>query len=94
LGQFLCGYYHQDWGLDAATSDGIVERFRMDNPSELVATTAEELGAFLGRDLDDAQLAHILFKELSVGYDPRPQQTLRAWLGRVLQLLRMDVHAA
>jgi hypothetical protein len=94
LGQFLCGCYHQDWDVDASTSDGIVERFKKNNPPRLVATTAEELERFLTKDLEDAQLEQVLFKELSVGYDPRPQQTPRAWLGRVLQLLRADVHAA
>ena len=94
LGQFLCGYYHQDWQLDDRTWDAVVLRFKRQNPPELVRETAGDLERLLAQEFDESRLDTVLFKELRLDWDPRPVLSLRAWLSGILQLLRSGAHAA
>jgi hypothetical protein len=56
LFQFLAGYLHQDWGLDAATAAEAVEQAIAGTPRARYATVEHELDDLLASHPDDFSL--------------------------------------
>jgi hypothetical protein len=91
LVQFLASYFHQDWDVDAADSDGVVRRFIRDATATSVTAIANALEGFLQRHetSTDAELREELFRNLGCYYVP--VEDARDWLSDVLTLLRSAV---
>ena len=87
LQNFLSAYFHQDWQMEHETADAVVDYYRHNESSELVAQTRVEAETLLGEDLDDDALGARL-SALGSEYDPtRDGATWRGWLQRLAQSL-------
>lgn len=88
LDQFFGAYFHQDWDLEAADWQGIVDNYANADP------VAEPL-RMLAQEIDDMRaarsepdLSQFLLRRISVCYDPRPEATFREWPGQIAARLR------
>ena len=50
-----------------------------------------DLQAFLKQHKDDATVEELMFEEFGCGYDPRPAQSVRDWLGELAKALKKPV---
>ncbi|OBG12685.1 hypothetical protein A5765_14285 [Mycolicibacterium celeriflavum] len=87
LYQFLAAFFHQDWDLEAADWQGIVDNYINADP------VAGPLRA-LAQDIDDLRQAHsetdleqFLVYTVGMYYSPAPLP-YKEWLGRVADRLR------
>ena len=88
LGQFLGGYFNEDWHLDDATWQGVVRRYLTVEPSESVAAAAAQLKALLATELDDSTLERSVLREHGCCFDPASiGVSMRDWLTDVLGML-------
>jgi len=84
LFQFLGGYFHQDWALDATTPTEVVRGFLAEAPTEQVAGVVAEVDRLLAGEPSDAALARVVYEELGCDYDPTPDGvSVRDWLRHV-----------
>ena len=89
LFQFFAGEFHEDWSLEAATADEVVEAFTTTHSQDERMRLAQRMDAFAAGIPDDQALAHALFNDLGCYYDPSADgQSARAWLERVAERLR------
>jgi CdiI immunity protein len=91
LSQFLGGYFHQDWGLEANDWQGIVEHYRSEQNLEEREAAASEIDRLLLEPMNTDQLGTYLFRELHCYYLPRPDlggPDVREWLRQVAVALR------
>jgi hypothetical protein len=87
LHQFLAGYFHQDWALDRAGWEPVVDEFVTESPHSVVVETADELRDVLAARLTDAELPAVL-DSLGASVAPAAFATAAtAWLEAVLQRL-------
>lgn len=80
LDNFLSNWFHQDWDLEARSWQELVAKFKTISRAERVQQVHLELKSFLKDKKRDDELCEIVFEEFGCSYDPRPQQTVRAWL--------------
>lgn len=92
LENFFAAYFHQDWAVDHATPDAVIDYYRSSEDSAQVARAQAEAESLLGEDLDEAALGARM-TALGCEYDPtRDGQTWRGWLQRVAQRLAGTAH--
>jgi CdiI immunity protein len=60
LRQFLGGYFHQDWVVEHATWEEVVDDFIADSPRHAVLECASELRDLLAAEFSDGELAIVL----------------------------------
>jgi hypothetical protein len=87
LAQFLGGYFHQDWPVDRAGWEEVVDDFVSESAPASVSGCAAELRSVIAAQLGDAALAHLL-EVLGSELDPSafglgPAEWLRAVLDRL-----------
>ncbi|MHB0969999.1 MAG: contact-dependent growth inhibition system immunity protein [Thermoanaerobaculia bacterium] len=90
LHQFFGAYFHQDWMLDDATVEEVIERFISENPRSAIVETQHELDRLLGAVEDDAALASAVAAMGCEYYPPGDDRTYRDWLTAVASRLRRD----
>lgn len=96
LGQFLGGYFHQDWRMDAADPDGIIARFIAEHPDKQELASLAALVDSYAAAHDDSKLKQpqftelgwALFTELGCYYVPPEEGKSREWLHQVADRLR------
>jgi CdiI immunity protein len=86
LGQFLGGYFHQDWVIDRHRWEEVVDDFIAESPRSLVLECAAELRDLLAAGFTDTELTGVL-ERLGGSVDPsamqlRADEWLQAMLGR------------
>jgi phenylalanyl-tRNA synthetase beta subunit len=87
LAQLLGAYFHQDWMLDDATTEGVIRRFRSEASPERVRRSAEDIARVLASSVNEAELSALLDR-LGCHYDPASEgRSARVWLERVGGLL-------
>ncbi len=88
LGQFLGGYFNEDWSLDDATWQAVVSRYLVSEPSDSVAAAAAQLKALLATEADDSQLERTVLREHGCCFNPASVGVkMREWLKDVLRML-------
>jgi hypothetical protein len=88
LGQFLGGYFNQDWQLDHASWEDVVKSYLSAEPVHLVAAASAELRALLANERDDLQLERRLLREYGCYFSPSfVGLSPRSWLEKVLAAL-------
>jgi hypothetical protein len=87
LGQFLGGYFHQDWVADRHRWEAVVDDFIAESPRSLVLACAAELRDLLAAGFSDTELTSLL-ELLGGSVDPAAVE-LRAdeWLQAMLRRL-------
>jgi hypothetical protein len=87
LDEFLGGYFHQDWRDDAATANGIVQKYLGEWPIEGIREASNELRRMLESLPAEAELASTA-QGLGCYYNPEGDGlTYAAWLMNVCQQL-------
>jgi CdiI immunity protein len=90
LRQFLGGYFHQDWVVEHATWEEVVDDFVAESPRHAVLECASELRDLLAPEFGDAELATVL-ERLGCSVDPSAVRLRTGeWLRLVLE--RLTVH--
>ena len=88
LDQFLGGYFHQDWDLEAEDWRQVVDQY-----AASPIRTSHQLHA-LANDIDELMLRYpeselpAAILDMGGFYDPRPEMTFTAWLRLVAERLR------
>jgi hypothetical protein len=82
LKQFFGAYFHQDWLLDAAHPDEVVEAFlREGHDAAELAQLGRLIDEYSRQEVDDAALERALFTELGCYYMPSADGiSARKWL--------------
>ena len=89
LFQFFAGEFHEDWPVEAATADEILDMFLEAHPQNKRAHLADLIDAFTAAIPDDRELERALFEELGCYYVPREDaRSTRNWLQHVSGRLR------
>ena len=95
LGQFLGGYFHQDWGVvhdwkeQEPNFEALVRSYTASDNARNVGEVVRQLKQFLALPLTDGQLKKIVSQEFYVDYNPVGRgSTLRQWLERILEILQ------
>ncbi len=87
LRQFLGGYFHQDWVVEHATWEEVVDDFIAESPRHAVLESAAELRDLLAAELSDDDLATVL-ERLGCSVDPLALHlSTGEWLRHVLERL-------
>ncbi len=60
LRQFLGGYFHEDWIVEHARWDEVVDDFIAESPRHAVLESAAEMRDLLGAEFGDRELATVL----------------------------------
>jgi hypothetical protein len=90
LRQFLGGYFHQDWVVEHATWEEVVDDFISESPRHAVLESASELRDLLVCEFADAELDTVL-ERLGCSVDPAALGLdTGEWLRLVLE--RLTVH--
>jgi hypothetical protein len=82
-GQFLGGYFHQDWTYDHDSWEDVVDEYVDEVSSECVHSTGAQIQAMLD-GMSDEELEDVVWRRLACFYNP-PTESLRTWLSRVVQ---------
>ncbi len=91
LRQFLGAYFHQDWDLEAADWQGVVDNYVNDDPvAGPLRTLAQEIDN-LRTTRVETDLSQFLVRSVGVYYAPEPL-TYNEWLRQIANRLRQ--HAA
>lgn len=90
LKQFLSGYFHEDWALEAVTPDDVVMQYLATHPTNIrIQCLAAQINQYVDSKHDDATIEHGLFEELGCYYLPSADgMSPRVWLLHVADLLR------
>jgi len=84
----LGGYFHQDWKLEAASPEAVIQHILEDVPHETIAEAASELRGLLRETMDENALEAFMMNPLGVCYDPGADgKSMRQWLEEVLEQL-------
>lgn len=87
LEQFLGGYFHQDWTLEASQSTEVIHRYLSTAPAELIQSLLSETRALMGERLNESML-HQRLHELGSSFEPAGEKTTSsAWLKKLEQSL-------
>lgn len=94
LGQFLGGFFHQDWAVvfdwkgQEPNFETIVRSYSATDTARSVNKVKEELKHLLTLRLTDSQLENLICNEFGVAYNPaRRGTTYRQWLERIMEIL-------
>ncbi len=88
LDRFIGNWFHQDWDLEARTWQELIEKFKLVSRKERVKQVHDDLRSFLQTTKSDDELCELVFEEFGCGYDPRPEQGVREWLGDIATALK------
>jgi hypothetical protein len=95
LGQFLGGFFHQDWAVvfnwkgQEPNFEAIVRSYVATDTAQSVNKVKEELKQLLALHLTDNQLENLVSDEFGVAYSPtRRGTTFRQWLEQILEILQ------
>lgn len=92
LFQFFGGYFHQDWAMDAADWQGVVDNYVNEGPfPERIHAVAQEIDS-LRTSRTESDLSRFLLDTVYLGYFPQTQ-TFTEWLGLVADRLRQKAAA-
>lgn len=86
----FCGYFYEDWRLEAAESDEVIYQFLRDgwSPNEIVRIVVQ-IDRSLNDAKDDFAIKCGLFEELGCYYLPSADgMSTRDWLQHVADVLR------
>jgi hypothetical protein len=87
LRQFLGGYFHEDWVVEHAKWEEVVDEFIAESPRHAVPECASELRDLLAEGFDDGELATVL-ERLGGSVDPSALHLRTGtWLRQVLERL-------
>ncbi len=87
LGQFLGGYFHQDWVVDRDRWEEVVDDFVVESPHSLVVECAAELRDLIAAGFTDTELTGML-ERLGGMVDPSAaHMRAQGWLQAVLTQL-------
>jgi hypothetical protein len=92
LEQFFGGYFHQDWELDAADSDEVVERYLTDGPA-LSDEQALALAVRIEQLVDvypEEELGGVLHDEWGSEYGVIEPETYTSWLTGIATRFRRE----
>ena len=83
LENFLAAYFHQDWAMEHATPDAVVDYYRGAESAEQIAATRDDIERLLAAATDEAALASAA-RAAGCEYDPtREGGTWRSWFESV-----------
>lgn len=89
LESFFSGYFHEDWDLDADTTEDVARLYRSQVSAQKATEIADEIGQLLDDLLSEEDLQKFLFERLGCYYDPTLDgQTFREWLETLARLMR------
>jgi hypothetical protein len=89
LFQFFAGYFHEDWAVDAQTTDEVIDTFIATHTQNERVHLADLIDAFTAEVSDDQALEHAVFEELGCYYVPTADaKSARSWLHHVSSKLR------
>ncbi|WNG86478.1 contact-dependent growth inhibition system immunity protein [Mycobacterium sp. ITM-2016-00317] len=93
LNHFFGAYFHEDWVLEAADWQGVVDSFVKDErPSaDLLRSLIHEIDD-LSAECSEPDIERLVARTLGANYYPLPEFTYTEWLGQVAARLRQ--HAA
>lgn len=87
LENFFAAYFHQDWAMEQATPDAVVDGYRAGETPEQVARARADAGTLLAEGLDDAALGARI-RAMGCEYDPtRDGMAWGDWLHGVARRL-------
>ncbi len=88
LEQFFGAYFHQDWMDFDEAAETVIERFVNDATQDELSSTIGELDQLLSLGLPEAELEHVMYKELGCYYNPEPDGiSMSEWLRWVRSML-------
>ncbi|MGE0218909.1 contact-dependent growth inhibition system immunity protein [Mycolicibacterium sp.] len=92
LGHFFGGYFHEDWGLEAADWQGVVESYLQDEePSvDLLRSLIHEIDDVSARSAEP-DMRRLVTRTLGANYYPLPEFTYTEWVRQVVA--RLGKHA-
>lgn len=83
LENLFAAYFHQDWAMEHATPDAVVDHYRRSEAPAQVAAARSDLERLLSRGYDEPALGRAV-RDLGSEYDPtREGGTWQAWLERI-----------
>jgi len=93
LRHFFGAYFHEDWVLEAADWQGVVDSYVQDEqPSaDLLRSLTHEIDD-LSAERAEPDMKRLVTRTLGANYYPLPEFTYTEWLGQVAARLRQ--HAA
>ncbi|WP_099041827.1 contact-dependent growth inhibition system immunity protein [Mycobacterium neglectum] len=89
LRHFFGAYFHEDWVLEAADWQEVVDSYVQDEqPStELLRTLSQEIDDMAG-ECTEPDAERLVTRTMGANYYPVPEFTYKAWLGQVAERLR------
>ncbi|ANI41646.1 contact-dependent growth inhibition system immunity protein [Mycolicibacterium vaccae] len=93
LNHFFGAYFHEDWVLEAADWQGVVDSYVKDErPSaDLLRSLIHEIDD-LNAECGEPDMERLVTRTLGANYYPLPEFTYAEWLAQVAERLRQ--HAA
>jgi hypothetical protein len=86
--QFLGGYFHQDWPMEAQSADEILNRYAAHESADLRSAVVAEIAELLRTD--ECTLSAVL-RESGFSYDPSAEgMGVREWLRKVQAVLQTE----
>jgi hypothetical protein len=87
-------YFHQDWDLEYAKPNDVIEAFMREEEPGAVTELASEVASVLASPMDETQIADLWIGECCASYDPvdNGDTTFRGWFANVLRLLQAPQH--
>lgn len=89
LRHFFGAYFHEDWVLEAATWQGVVDSYVQDEePSaDLLRSLSQEIDEVSAK-CAEPDMRRLVTRTLGANYHPLPEFTYAQWLGQVAARLR------
>ncbi|MGE2734732.1 contact-dependent growth inhibition system immunity protein [Mycolicibacterium vaccae] len=94
LSHFFRAYFHEDWDLEAADWEGLVDGYVRDEQpnSDLLRQLAKEIDD-LDEPRSDAEMKGFVMHTLGAKYCPLPEMSYEEWLRQVAVRLRQHATA-
>ena len=73
LEQFLSGYFHEDWKVQATDAETVIRLYLNDGTTSIVPQVINEIDRLLQMNLSEEQLGDLLIYDLGCCYDPQFQ---------------------
>jgi len=88
LGQFLGGYFHQDWTLDHGTWQDVVRNYVRSESPDAVRRAGTQLRSLVTAEIDDPTLERQVHNDYGCFFSPGSIGLgMRQWLKEVLRML-------
>ncbi len=89
LAHLAQAYFHQDYDLEFATPNDVIEAYKRDEGQAAVAELVAQIGSILSSPMSDSDVGNVWIRQLGAAYDPiRDGKGYREWLGLVRQQLQ------